>query len=120
MQTVKITFKDHEDDFYDKDLSIHAIIDLSASFVDIPSILDIYEKVVLFRIKHIQFMTTLNLTEITPYVLLFFDKDLNYQGASYSIESGIGPFSIQTQSKFILFLRIPHDLKLNEIISLTL
>ena len=49
-----------------------------------------------------------------------FDDELYFNGASYSLNSGSGTFTIQTQYKNILFLRAPHNLKLNQIIKLNI
>lgn len=54
-------------------------------------------------------ITLLNSTIVSDYILLFFDADLVFKGASYSIKSS----TIQTQYKNILFLKLPHTLRLS-------
>ena len=73
---------------------------------------------VLIQFEHKQSTTILNVTDVSPYALLFFDDELSFKGATYSIKSGTGSFIIQTQYKNILFLRVPHNLKLSTIINL--
>jgi hypothetical protein len=120
MKTVKITLKDGESNYWTEDLPLNAIIKVDSSFVDISNFLDDNELDVLMQLEHNQPITKLNLTNVTPYVLLCFDNALHFRGASYSIKNGTGPFTIETQFKNLLFLRMPHNLNLNQIINLTL
>ena len=101
-----------------KEVPINSIINLDSSFVEMANYLGEDESGVLIQFKHQQTITILSLTKVTPYVLLFFDDELNFKGVSYSIRNGTGSFIIQTQYKNILFVRIPHNLKLNKIINL--
>ena len=114
MKTVFINLKDGEIN-YSQEVIINSIIKLDSSFVDITNHLNQDELGVLIQFEHCQTITTLNLTDVFPYVLLFFDADLIFKGASYSLKSGTGSFTIQTQYKNILFVRMPHNLKLNQI-----
>ena len=117
MKSVLINLKDGENN-YTQELSINDIIKLDTSFVDPDNHLNKDELGVLIQLQHQLLTSILNLTYLTPYVLLFFDADLVFKGASYSIKSSPGSFSIQTQYKNILFLKIPHSLKLHQIINL--
>ena len=118
MKTVSINSK--EDDIKSsQNIPIHASITLETAFVDMPTYLNNDELGVLLQLQHKQPITTLHVTDVTPYVLLYFDADLNYKGAAYSIKSGTGPFTIHTPYKTILFVRLPHDLKLNTITKLS-
>ena len=118
MKTVFINFKEGEN-YYSKEVPINAIIKLDSSFVDMANYVKEDELGVLIQFEHQQAIITLNLTEVFPYVLLFFDSDLKFKGASYSLKSGIGSFTRQTEYKNILFVRLPHSLKLNNIINLS-
>ncbi|WP_033960398.1 hypothetical protein [Psychroserpens jangbogonensis] len=102
-----------------QEIPINCIIKIDSSFVDMGQYLNKNELGALILFEHHQIITTLNLTEVTPYVLLFFDANLIFKGASYSLKSGIGRFTLETQYKTILFLRLPHNLKLNTIINLS-
>ncbi len=68
------------------------------------------------EINHQQVITFLELTEVSPFVLLYFDEELDFTGASYSINNGNGSFGIKTQVKRILFLNHPINLKLEEVL----
>ena len=117
MKTVIINLK--EDEIYSsKKISIKPIIRINSSFVDITNYIKEDELNLLILLEHQQPITKLNLTDVTPYVILFFDDELNFKGASHSIKSGDGNFTIQTQYKTILLMRIPHNIKLKNIISL--
>ena len=71
------------------------------------------------EINHQQLLTFLELSEVSPFVLLYFDEELQFTGASYSINSGNGSFGIKTQFKRILFLIHPINFKLEEVLLLT-
>jgi hypothetical protein len=101
-------------------IPVEFIFTLKSSFIDINKYLSGNEEAVLIQNKSNNSTSLLNLTNVTPHVLLFFDDELYYKGASYSINSGSGSFTIQTQFKNILLIRAPHTLKLNQIISLNL
>ena len=118
MKTVSIISK--EDDIKSsQNAPIHASITLDTAFVDISRYLNDNELGLLLQLQHKQPITTLHVTDVAPYVLLYFDADLNYKGAAYSIKSGTGSFTIHTPYKTILFVRLPHDLKLNTITKLS-
>jgi hypothetical protein len=118
MMTITLTFKKNDPDYWTEDLPIHGIIKIDSSAIDISNYLDGNTLDVLFQIEHKQLLSRLSLTEVTPYVLLFFDDTFNFKGASYSIKSGPGSYTLQTQYKNILFVKLPHKLHLGEIFSL--
>ncbi len=118
MKTVCINFQ--EDKIKSsQEVPINCIIKIDSSFVDMGQYLNENKLGALILFEHHQLITTLHLTEVCPYVILCFDADLIFKGASYSLKSGTGPFTLQTQYKTILFLRLPHTLKLNTIINLS-
>ena len=94
MKTVFINLEEGEI-IYSQEVTISSIITLDSSFVDMPNYLNEDAWGVLVRFEHNQTTTRLNLTDVSPYVLLFFDDELNFKGASYSIKSGTGSFTIQ-------------------------
>jgi len=55
------------------------------------------------EIDHQQVNTLLELSKMSPFVLLYFDEKLDFTGASYSINNGNSSFGINTQAKRILF-----------------
>ena len=101
-------------------VNIDSIVDLDSEFIDVKSLLKGDKKALLFRLSHSKTTAQLNLTDVTPYLLLFFDEKLKFIGASCSVKSGEGSFTIQTQYKTILFVRMPNNIKLNKIISLNI
>ena len=64
-----------------------------------------------------QINTLLELTKVAPFVLLYFDEELEFTGASYSLNSYDSPFSISTQSKKILILHFPIDFRLEDVLN---
>lgn len=117
MITVCITTKKGKK-MFTQDISINSIIKLDSPFVDVVNHLSKDDLGAWIEFKHHQTNTILNLTDISPYVLLFFDDELCYKGASYSIKSETGVSTLQTAYKHILFLRMPHQLDLKNIIKL--
>ncbi len=67
------------------------------------------------EIDHQQINTLLELTKVSPFVLLYFDEKLKFTGASYSLNLYDSPFSISTQSKKILILHFPIDFRLEDV-----
>jgi hypothetical protein len=119
MKTVIINLKEDEI-ISSKEVPVNCIININSSFVDMSNHLNQDELGALIQFKHNQPSTILNVTDVTPYALLFFDDELCFKGASCSVKSGTGSFNIQTQYNNILFVRMPHNLKLNQIINLNI
>ena len=118
MKTIFIKLKDGNRTS-SKAITINDRITLNESFVDMVNYLDKDTVGLLVHFKHQQ-ISLLNLTKVSPYILLFFDENLIYKGATHSIKNGSGNYIIQTQYKLILFIKAPHDLKLEDIISLSI
>jgi hypothetical protein len=116
MKTVFINLEE-EGINYSKEVPINSIIKIDSSFVDMGNHLHEDDLGLLIHLEHYQTITILNLTDVTSYVLLFFDGDLIFKGASYSLKSG-GSFTLQTQYKNILLVKLPLDFELNTIIKL--
>ena len=117
-EQIKMTLLLNDDTTYD--VYTESIIDLDAEFIDVRSLNKENNEALLFRVSHHHSLTQLNLTDVSPYVILFFDEKLEFIGASYSIKSSEGSFSIKTQYQTILLIRMPNNLKLNNIISLNI
>jgi hypothetical protein len=118
MKTVFLKLKE-DNIISSKALLINDIITLDESFIDMGNYLKKYTVGALIHFNSQQIIQ-LNLTKVSPYILLFFDDSLLFKGATHSIVSGAGSFSIQTEYKHILFVKIPNDLKLNTIIGLNI
>jgi hypothetical protein len=117
MKTVFIKLKDGNTTS-SKAITINDSVTLNDSFIGMFNYLDKDTVGLLVHFKQQQ-INLLNLTKVSPYVLLFFDDNLIYKGATHSIKNGIGNFIIQTQYKLILFIKVPHNLILDNIISLS-
>ena len=115
MKTVFINLKEGEIIYFQK-VPVNCFININSSFVDMSNHLNQDELGALVQFEHNQLITKLNLTDITPYTLIFFDDELCFKGASCSVKSGTGSFTIQTQYKNILIIRMPYEFDLNELI----
>ena len=71
------------------------------------------------EIEHQQINTLLELSKISPFVLLYFDEELIFIGAAFSLNGSQSPFGISTQAKKILLLHYPTDFVLEEVAKLT-
>jgi hypothetical protein len=100
-------------------LPITKIITLDKAFVDLSVHLENETTGALFRFTH-QHNSHLNLTNVSPYVLLFFNDTLDFVGATHSIKNGTGEFTVKTPYKHILLVKMPHSLTLKSIISLSI
>jgi hypothetical protein len=60
------------------------------------------------EINHHQVNTLLELSKVSPFVLLYFDETLNFIGASYSLNGFESPFGISTQAKKILLFTLSY------------
>ena len=72
------------------------------------------------EIEHQQINTLLELSKVSPFVLLYFDEELLFIGAAFSLNGSQSPFGISTQAKKILLLHYPTDFVLEEVEKLTL
>ena|SRR5690554_385496 len=95
-------------------LSIQNVHRLDSFFVDVANYIDNEGGNILIEFNHPR-NSLLNVTEVSPYILLFFDKNRELKEVSLSIKSGTGHYTIITQYKYVLFVRMPHDLELNQI-----
>ena len=96
-------------------LPIDVVMHTDASFANISHYFEHDTRGALFHFTHQQTNTLLHLSGVSPYTLLFFDGNLNFTGATQCIQNGNGDFAIQTQSKHVLLIRLPHKLPLNHI-----
>jgi hypothetical protein len=72
------------------------------------------------EIEHQQINTVLELSKVTPFVLLYFDEELQFTGAAYSLNGSDSSFGVGTLYKKILLLNYPIEFKLEEVACLTL
>jgi hypothetical protein len=74
----------------------------------------------LLNIQHQQINSLLELSNVAPFVLLYFDDTNTFSGASYSLNGFKNQFGISIQAKKLLALPFPITFKLEEVVSLTL
>jgi len=77
----------------------------------------------LLEIQHQQLNTILDLTKVSPFVLLYFEdveREFKFSGASFSLNESGSPFSILATSKKILLLRYPISFDLANVSTLIL
>ncbi len=70
------------------------------------------------EIEHSQINTLLELSKVSPFVLLYFDENFLFIGASYSLNGYESPFGISIQAKKIVLVHYPISFKLEEVTSL--
>ena len=96
-----------------------SLIETELAFLDMTSIINFKQKVLLLKIRHSKSNTIINLTHIVPYVLLFFNEKLEFCGASYSLNKEGASYMLQTEYKTILFVKHPNKLILSTINNLS-
>jgi len=96
-----------------------SLIETELAFLDMKSIINFKQKVLLLKIWHSKTNTIINLTHIVPYVLLFFNEKFEFCGASYSLNKGGASYMLQTEYKTILFVKHPNKLIFNTINNLS-
>ena len=74
----------------------------------------------LLEIEHQQINTVLELTKVSPFVLLYFDDALQFAGAAYSLNGSNSSFGVGTLYKKVLLLHYPIAFQLEEVTHLTL
>lgn len=117
MKTLFIQSKNDEIISY-QEILVDSIIQINSPFVNVTNHINSTDSNILLNIEHQHLNTTLDLTQVYQYILLFFSDDLNFKGATYSNGNGRGAFTTQTQYKTILLLKLPFDFNLNYIIKL--
>ena len=96
-------------------LSLDHSFTLDTPFIDMKKYLRDNEEEILIVNENTSKNTLIDLTHITPYIILFFDDLLRYTGSTYSLQNGNAPFRITTPFKYYLFVRHPHEINLEEV-----
>jgi hypothetical protein len=73
------------------------------------------ETAFLLEKKHSYNITTINLTQVTPYVILQFDENKEFTGATFSLNEMRSPFYIKALAEYFLLLPYPLQFHLDEI-----
>lgn len=99
--SIQIIFKDHSQ------ITIGATVkNTTDTFIKVHDIQDSTSPLFL-EIQHQQINTFLELSKVSPFVLLYFDNELVFIGAAFSLNDSISPFGINTQARKILLLHYP-------------
>lgn len=64
------------------------------------------ERIFLLKKSHKSCITTINLTQLTPYLILQFNLDKEFTGATYSLNAVHTPFSLKAVANYFLLLPI--------------
>ena len=96
-----------------------SLIETNLAFLDMTSIINFKQKVLLLKIRHSKTNTIMNLTHVVPYVLLFFNEKFEFCGASYSLNKGGASYLLQTEYKTVLFVKHPNKLILSTVNNLS-
>lgn len=70
----------------------------------------------LLLIQHQQLNTLLELSKVSPFILLYFDAENSFSGAAYSTNLSSSPFYIQTQYKSILLIPLSSNYEVNQLL----
>jgi len=65
--------------------------------------------------NHDAITTTINLSKLTPYVVLQFNENKEFTGATFSLNTMQSPFSIKALAAYFLVLPYPLEFHLEEI-----
>tara|TARA_R110002012_G_scaffold265939_1_gene449414 strand:- start:15948 stop:16379 length:432 start_codon:yes stop_codon:yes gene_type:complete len=101
-----------------QEVQVSVSVTTDLSFIDVNNYICKNENIILIRINNTVRTSTIHLTNISPYAILSFDENLEFKGVSYSINGSKGDYSINTQYKTLLFLRLPLQLELDQITNL--
>ena len=99
-----ITLIDHWS-ILQENIPLDFMIPIKRSFIDMQKYLYDNEDCVLVVNESESKNVIINLTGVSPYRILFFDKDSQFKGASFSIEEGLGEFRMTTSFKYLLFVK---------------
>ena len=99
-------------------ITLDGVFSTRSSFINMHNYIKDAEEEVLIINDSNSSNTVLHLTGITPYIILFFDKERKFKGASYSIQNGDGDFRINTSYRYILFVKHPHEINLDSVLYL--
>ena len=87
--------------------------------IKVEELLEIGNLPIFLSIQHKQLNTLLELSKVSPFVLLYFDEYNFFTGASFSINRENSQFSIQSQSKNIVLYPFPIPFELNQVSKLS-
>jgi hypothetical protein len=87
--------------------------EVTDSVVVVKSLIAVNPKILLLEIKHNYINTLLDLTNVSPYELWYFDQQQIFIAKSFSLQNGAAPFQIQTQARYVALIPF-KDEKVNK------
>ncbi len=69
----------------------------------------------LLEMQHGKLVTTLELSKVSPFVLLYFTADYQFFGAAYSLHAKEASYGVGTEAKKILVLPFPVSFPLSAV-----
>jgi hypothetical protein len=73
------------------------------------------DKNFLLEKNHNSITSTINLSQLAPYVILQFNENKKFTGATFSLNETHSPFSIKALAEYFLLVPYPLKFNLNEI-----
>ncbi len=90
-------------------------ISIESEGFDANLLLNKEDKYFLLEKNHQVITTTINLTKVTPYILLQFNNKKEFTGATFSLNTQQSPFSIKALAEYFLLIPYPLHFLLEEI-----
>lgn len=84
-------------------------VEINHPVVSVDTLMPVVNKPYFFSVKHQQELTLLNLTQVSPYELWYFDAEQNFIRKDFSLHPGDAPFLIQTKARYIAL--VPQGMK---------
>ncbi len=113
-QLLQITLKDQNQ------ITFEALVKTSSdTFIKVHELQEELTPLLLV-INHQQVNSLLELSKVSPFMLLYFDDYLLHTGASFSLNGFNSPFGISTQSKKALLLHFPISFQLEDVLCLNI
>ena len=116
MATITLNFKNKVNN-YKTNFNAVNVIEFETSFINLKDYLKEDSEPTLIELKT-QNVSHLNLSNVSPYVLIYFDDSKTFIGATHSVNTYQGDFSINCYNKYVLLMKIPYSINLSELHSL--
>ncbi len=94
------------------------VVSSTSKFIDVSPMFSELNFPLLLKLNHEGLTTTLDLSNLPDCLLIHLDDSNQFSGATYCINKSDGTFSIQAQSKTILFIPFPAPFSIEEITSI--
>jgi len=82
---------------------------ISTKSVEIATLLTKKIQPIFLEIEHEDLTTLLDLTNVVPYEIWYFDAKKQFKGKAFSLHTGSGTFRVETQARFVLLWNTTAD-----------